>query len=121
MWWSISAWGPAQILKPVKCAFRFIGRAERRLEKPECISPLIDRQWARATRSVGSSPALGFSSLRYSAIARVSQIETLPSVSRGTRKEGDRSEEHTSELQSLMRSSYAVFCLKKKTNIRHKT
>src|SRR3546814_2138283 len=29
---------------------------------------------------------------------------------------GTRSEEHTSELQSLMRSSYAVFCLKKKTN-----
>src|SRR3546814_7331920 len=28
--------------------------------------------------------------------------------------EGDRSEEHTSELQSLMRISYAVFCLKKK-------
>src|SRR3546814_2098480 len=28
----------------------------------------------------------------------------------------DRSEEHTSELQSLMRSSYAVFCLKKKKN-----
>src|SRR3546814_8946108 len=29
-----------------------------------------------------------------------------------------RSEEHTSELQSLMRTSYAVFCLKKKT-IKH--
>src|SRR3546814_5186799 len=29
-----------------------------------------------------------------------------------------RSEEHTSELQSLMRSSYAVFCLKKKTTDR---
>src|SRR3546814_10072652 len=29
---------------------------------------------------------------------------------------GDRSEEHTSELQSLMRISYAVFCLKKKNN-----
>src|SRR3546814_8976760 len=28
-----------------------------------------------------------------------------------------RSEEHTSELQSLMRLSYAVFCLKKKKNI----
>src|SRR3546814_2417023 len=28
-----------------------------------------------------------------------------------------RSEEHTSELQSLMRISYAVFCLKKKKNI----
>src|SRR3546814_5198020 len=31
----------------------------------------------------------------------------------------ERSEEHTSELQSLMRISYAVFCLKKKKN--HKT
>src|SRR3546814_2264825 len=30
---------------------------------------------------------------------------------------GVRSEEHTSELQSLMRISYAVFCLKKKTTI----
>src|SRR3546814_1761391 len=31
------------------------------------------------------------------------------------RHDGGRSEEHTSELQSLMRISYAVFCLKKKT------
>src|SRR3546814_7773387 len=31
----------------------------------------------------------------------------------------DRSEEHTSELQSLMRISYAVFCLKKKNNNNH--
>src|SRR3546814_2212779 len=30
-----------------------------------------------------------------------------------------RSEEHTSELQSLMRISYAVFCLKKKMKINH--
>src|SRR3546814_3955616 len=30
-----------------------------------------------------------------------------------------RSEEHTSELQSLMRSSYAVFCLKKKNKHQH--
>src|SRR3546814_4651973 len=30
-----------------------------------------------------------------------------------------RSEEHTSELQSLMRISYAVFCLKKKNTIKH--
>src|SRR3546814_6014789 len=39
---------------------------------------------------------------------------------------GDRSEEHTSELQSLMRTSYAVFCLKTKkkntkTNIQQYT
>src|SRR3546814_1812292 len=32
------------------------------------------------------------------------------------RADAIRSEEHTSELQSLMRISYAVFCLKKKTN-----
>src|SRR3546814_9634971 len=31
--------------------------------------------------------------------------------------DADRSEEHTSELQSLMRISYAVFCLKKKKHI----
>src|SRR3546814_3089324 len=35
---------------------------------------------------------------------------------RADRACGDRSEEHTSELQSLMRLSYAVFCLKKKKN-----
>src|SRR3546814_4889140 len=33
---------------------------------------------------------------------------------------GGRSEEHTSELQSLMRISYAVFCLKKKTKKQEK-
>src|SRR3546814_7273634 len=32
-----------------------------------------------------------------------------------------RSEEHTSELQSLMRISYAVFCLKKKTTVTYNT
>src|SRR3546814_9943972 len=32
-----------------------------------------------------------------------------------------RSEEHTSELQSLMRNSYAVFCLQKKKYNRHTT
>src|SRR3546814_6887559 len=33
----------------------------------------------------------------------------------------DRSEEHTSELQSLMRNSYAVFCLKKKKTRQDRT
>src|SRR3546814_2145958 len=33
----------------------------------------------------------------------------------------ERSEEHTSELQSLMRISYAVFCLKQKNNYIHRT
>src|SRR3546814_10525879 len=41
---------------------------------------------------------------------------------RGGQRQAARSEEHTSELQSLMRISYAVFCLKKKkkTRCRHK-
>src|SRR3546814_5981503 len=39
---------------------------------------------------------------------------------RENKKPGMRSEEHTSELQSLMRISYAVFCLKKKKQT-HKT
>src|SRR3546814_1254314 len=34
-------------------------------------------------------------------------------------EEAERSEEHTSELQSLMRISYAVFCLKKKKQTNH--
>src|SRR3546814_2787334 len=61
--------------------------------------PFRNRSWrvgtqtCRAIRSRGL-PALGF-------------IGRIPRISR-------RSEEHTSELQSLMRISYAVFCLKKK-------
>src|SRR3546814_3143296 len=47
-------------------------------------------------------------------MAKVCQSSSrlTPSAFRGT----GRSEEHTSELQSLMRISYAVFCLKKKKN-----
>src|SRR3546814_6752018 len=40
--------------------------------------------------------------------------EEIPGLARNL-----RSEEHTSELQSLMRISYAVFCLKKKKQITH--
>src|SRR3546814_1580594 len=40
-------------------------------------------------------------------------IEPTPNIT------ASRSEEHTSELQSLMRISYAVFCLKKKTTHKH--
>src|SRR3546814_8040093 len=38
----------------------------------------------------------------------------VPITTRDTPRSNQRSEEHTSELQSLMRISYAVFCLKKK-------
>src|SRR3546814_1787814 len=41
-------------------------------------------------------------------------IESAQNTRAGTMETLIRSEEHTSELQSLMRSAYAVFCLKKK-------
>src|SRR3546814_5480791 len=44
---------------------------------------------------------------------RCAALEDWPSTPEG---EARRSEEHTSELQSLMRNSYAVFCLQKKNN-----
>src|SRR3546814_4003276 len=45
----------------------------------------------------------------------ISSIATLGHAANGAPYNMARSEEHTSELQSLMRISYAVFCLKKKT------
>src|SRR3546814_3261053 len=52
---------------------------------------------------------------RSPAACRRSARRNRRAVRRGRARPG-RSEEHTSELQSLMRISYAVFCLKKKTN-----
>src|SRR3546814_6582037 len=52
--------------------------------------------------------------------AVASDVEAMgprSSMSRRVSAVSSRSEEHTSELQSLMRISYAVFCLKKKNNI----
>src|SRR3546814_2132900 len=45
-----------------------------------------------------------------------SNSSAIRPISRYSRARYVRSEEHTSELQSLMRISYAVFCLKKKTS-----
>src|SRR3546814_3653782 len=42
-----------------------------------------------------------------------------PRIVRASEEEAVRSEEHTSELQSLMRISYAVFCLEKKKKKQH--
>src|SRR3546814_4472552 len=47
-----------------------------------------------------------------SGFSRFASLRSQISVSK-------RSEEHTSELQSLMRISYAVFCLKKKNHTKH--
>src|SRR3546814_9694170 len=60
---------------------------------------------------------LGISQLtvkRHMLLAR-EQLNVTKRIQIAMRALFDRSEEHTSELQSLMRISYAVFCLKKKT------
>src|SRR3546814_10025174 len=54
---------------------------------------------------------------RHGRRADIARDRTGIAAARGIRQPGrdSRSEEHTSELQSLMRISYAVFCLKKKS------
>src|SRR3546814_8566271 len=51
---------------------------------------------------------------RSGALLRRDLVKLFPELA--TVRVSHRSEEHTSELQSLMRNSYAVFCLKKKRN-----
>src|SRR3546814_6437490 len=46
----------------------------------------------------------------------IQAVSNLQAACGGASVLGNRSDEHTSELQSLMRISYAVFCLYKKTN-----
>src|SRR3546814_10022699 len=81
-----------------------------------CVTPSLNSQspasWADADAGAAASPAV------HRAVARRVRNDMKLSV----RSRCFRSEEHTSELQSLMRTSYAVFCLKKKpTNILHPT
>src|SRR3546814_10052566 len=63
----------------------------------------------RDQRRGDQPPEVGFG-----AEANVRQRGEDRDEQRSAEQQGERSEEHTSELQSLMRISYAVFCLKKK-------
>src|SRR3546814_3962248 len=76
----------------------------------ECRNPMLERLLAlpHARTPASSTPAL----LWRSAFSTVSTIC-------GALRPAARSEAHTSELQSLMRISYAVFCLKKKKKQTH--
>src|SRR3546814_5468832 len=77
----------------------------------------LHAQPARAQQPLGIG-TMGQGTLGYAmgaAIATVLQ-EKAGLSARIQPSSGTRSEEHTSELQSLMRISYAVFCLKKKNN-----
>src|SRR3546814_3751761 len=90
-------------LFPYTTLFRSHHSHDGRPERPRHQSSAL-LQPCRALRAAGTQ-----------AVAR--QAGLLRLVVRSQRREAaarDRSEEHTSELQSLMRISYAVFCLKKK-------
>src|SRR3546814_3087058 len=76
-----------------------------KFEEVLCISPWVFKK-SSGLRPSPSRPA-GTTATGESSPGK------LPRSSIGTKQ---RSEEHTSELQSLMRISYAVFCLKKKIN-----
>src|SRR3546814_4937968 len=87
--------------------------------------PEVVRYWKR---TVKPPLALRISKKLHSDLmifALPSDMPPEPTVSRtevavALEPETRRSEEHTSELQSLMRISYAVFCLKKQKTDRHK-
>src|SRR3546814_5883437 len=73
----------------------------------EMLAHQIDR--VRRARTVGTVCIATTGNAADDPVAALAEREGVP-VFRGS----ERSEEHTSELQSLMRISYAVFCLKKK-------
>src|SRR3546814_5087183 len=81
-------------------------------------SARTDRGTAVAQADLPGRPLLGTGALLPAALAGDRLRARRPEVDGGLRPPAgaDRSEEHTSELQSLMRISYAVFCLTKKTN-----
>src|SRR3546814_4705195 len=88
---------------------QYIERAERLLEERKGISDDIRDVFAEA-KSQGFDPAIMKEMIKRRAMDRQKLAEREALI------ETYRSEEHTSELQSLMRISYAVCCLKKKTN-----
>src|SRR3546814_3171541 len=65
----------------------------------------------RSAAGGGSHPGRGDAA---GSTPRSGRLRHEPAGGGGSLRRGGRSEEHTSELQSLMRISYAVFCLKKK-------
>src|SRR3546814_7037205 len=78
----------------------------------------LDRLAYMGKRGVGAlefRPARGSHSESAEPLRMKSLVEAARQVLHGDLSDdAHRSEEHTSELQSLMRNSYAVFCLKKK-------
>src|SRR3546814_6483690 len=95
-----------------------LDRSERYHDNREALARfMMLRELARRPRNANAMETLGLARLRFPDIERIGK-EMLPEAvaAKGYSIEDWRSEEHTSELQSLMRISYAVFCLKKNNN-----
>src|SRR3546814_9710420 len=75
---------------------------------------------SRSIETSAPCAPLGTSALIAVSAARCIDRSSVVHTSSGALVSSIRSEEHTSELQSLMRISYAVFCLKKKKQTREK-
>src|SRR3546814_10557075 len=91
-------------------------RQERR---PVVHEPVVHKRAAPAAQWVAAAafeprPRLRWSNFILNTRYAPSAVWCDALKSRSSKPRMLRSEEHTSELQSLMRSSYAVFCLKKK-------
>src|ERR1700709_1508538 len=97
---SMSPCARDQILKFGKWPFRLTGNDARRVVKPEWISPQIERQCARCMRFAGNRPGSGITSLRYSAIARVSHT-----VAPSCRRHGTRIDDDSSRISALAEAS----------------
>src|SRR3546814_9780212 len=100
---------------PYTTLFRSDEMAYARAARPPVGAGLVARtildhgtRWQHEAFLTGARSAADGFSLGYSEPEAGSDLT-------GLRTRARRSEEHTSELQSLMRISYAVFCLKKKT------
>src|SRR3546814_1071929 len=92
-------------LFPYTTLFRSVGDGNEIAAEQAVSRRHLPRQAQRAQRLGGDGDA------HDAALARLLQI-----IHHRGAGDPQRSEEHTSELQSLMRISYAVFCLKKKNN-----
>src|SRR3546814_1950742 len=74
-----------------------------------------------ARQSLGGYSASGMSrSARFTRLGTTTRVRAVAAGGKGLVLSRGRSEGHTSELQSLMRISYAVFCLKKNKNKHHR-
>src|SRR3546814_10540390 len=101
--WSSDVCSSDLPLHPVKQAWRVQQDLRRPFGQAREARPVDDRRDPSQGASDGSQPA------QKGAVPR-----RIGRTKGGLNSKLHRSEEHTSELQSLMRISYAVFCLKKK-------